>query len=63
VPRRRPRPVPASGANYLWAYDFVFNDCANGQQQRCLTVVDEDTWECLAIDVAGSIPSGRVIAY
>jgi hypothetical protein len=28
---------------------------------KCLTVVDEWTRECLAIDVAGSIRSGRVI--
>jgi putative transposase len=61
VASHRPRPVPATGANYLWAYDFVFDACANGQQLKCLTVVDEYTRECLAIDVAGSIRSGRVI--
>ncbi|MEP6918907.1 MAG: IS3 family transposase [Acidobacteriota bacterium] len=70
VPRRRPRrrvatggprPVPASGANHVWAYDFVFDTCANGQTLKCLTVIDEWTRECLAIDVAGGIRSGRVI--
>lgn len=65
-PRRRvaisrPRPLPATGANQVWAYDFVFDACANGQQLKCLTVIDEFTRECLAIDVAGSIRSGRVI--
>ena len=45
----------------MWAYDFVFDACANGQQLKCLTVVDEYTRECLAIDVAGSIRSNRVI--
>ena len=45
----------------VWAYDFVFDACANGQQIKCLTIVDEFTHECLAIDVAGSIRSGRVI--
>lgn len=35
--------------------------CANGQQLKCLTVVDEYTREVLAIDVAGSIRSARVI--
>jgi putative transposase len=65
-PRRRiaasrPRPVPATGANQVWAYDFVFDACANGQKLKCLTVVDEWTRESLAIDVAGSIRSGRVI--
>jgi putative transposase len=65
-PRRRiatsrPRPLPASTMNQMWAYDFVFDACANGQQLKCLTVVDEYTRECLAIDVAGSIRSSRVI--
>lgn len=70
VPRRRPRrrvatgrprPVPATGPNHVWAYDFEFDACANGQQLKCLTVIDEYTREGLAIDVAGSIRSGRVI--
>jgi len=61
VAESRPRPVPASGANAVWAYDFVFDACANGQQLKCLTVIDEYTRECLAIDVAGSIRSSRVI--
>jgi putative transposase len=39
----------------------VFDACANGQQLKCLTVVDEYTRECLAIDVAGGIRSARVI--
>jgi len=70
VPRRRPRrrvassrprPLPPTGVNHVWAYDFVFDACANGQQLKCLTVIDEYTRECLAIDVAGSIRSARVI--
>ena len=70
VPRKRPRrrvagarpkPTRATGANQVWAYDFVFDACANGQQLKCLTVIDEYTREALAIDVAGSIRSGRVI--
>jgi putative transposase len=61
VASTRPRPLPATGANHVWAYDFVFDACANGQQLKCLTVLDEFTRECLAIDVAGSIRSGRVI--
>jgi len=70
VPRKRPRRRVASGrprplapttANQVWSYDFVFDRCANGQQLKCLTVVDEFTRESLAIDVAGSIRSRRVI--
>jgi putative transposase len=70
VPRRRPRrrvasgrprPMPPTAVNHVWAYDFVFDRCANGQQLKCLTVVDEWTRECLAIEVAGSIRSRHVI--
>jgi putative transposase len=61
VATSRPRPLPARSANHVWAYDFVFDACANGQQLKCLTIIDEFTRECLAIDVAGSIRSGRVI--
>jgi putative transposase len=61
VAMHRPRPLPATGVGQVWAYDFVFDACANGQQLKCLTVIDEYTRECLAIDVAGSIRSGRVI--
>jgi len=70
VPRRwprrriasgRPRPTPPTAANHVWAYDFVFDRCANGQQLKCLTVVDEWTRECLAIEVSGSIRSRHVI--
>ena len=44
-------------ANHVWAYDFLFDACANGQSLKCLTVIDEFTREALAIDVAGSIRS------
>jgi putative transposase len=53
--------LPAAAANHVWAYDFVFDTCANGQTLKCLTIVDEWTRECLAINVAGGIRSGRVI--
>lgn len=61
VAAKRPRPVAPTEANQVWAYDFVFDACANGQKLKCLTLVDEYTRECLAIDVAGSIRSHRVI--
>ena len=70
VPRRRPRrrvatrrlrPQPPTARNHVWAYDFVFDTCADGRSLKCLTIVDEFTHECLAIDVAGSIRSARVI--
>ena len=43
----------------MWAYDFVFKACANGQQLKFLTVIDEYTREALAIDLGGSIRSAR----
>ena len=48
------------GVRRQWAYNFGFDACANGQQLKCLTVIDEYTLECSAIDVA-NIRSGRVI--
>jgi putative transposase len=57
----RPRAHSPSKANIVWAYDFVFDTTADGRQIKCLTIVDEYTRECLAIDVAGSIRSKRVI--
>lgn len=61
VATSRPRPLPPMAPNHVWAYDFVFDGCANGQSLKCLTVIDEFTRECLTIDVAGSIRSKRVI--
>ena len=66
VPRRRvavrrPQPLPPTAVNHVWAYDFVFDTSANGQTLKCLTIVDEWTRQCLAIDVAGGIRSRRVI--
>ena len=61
VASSRPRPLPANGPNQVWAYDFVHDACADGKKLKCLTLIDEFTRECLAIDVAGSIRSSRVI--
>lgn len=70
LPRRRPRkrvrtislrPLAATRANQVWAYDFVFDSCANGQKLKLLTVVDELTRESLAIEVGARINSLAVI--
>lgn len=57
----RPRPTPPTTYNHVWAIDFIFDACADGRQLKCLTVIDEWTRECLAIDVAGSLRSRRVV--
>jgi putative transposase len=61
VASKRPRPNVPNGANHVWAIDFIFDACANGQKLKCLTVEDEWTKEGLAIEVDGGIRSKRVI--
>ena len=51
----------ATAQNQVWAYDFVFDGCANGQKLKCLTVVDEFSKESLCVDAAGSIRSQDLI--
>lgn len=46
----RPRALPVAQANFTWAYGFVFDTTAEGKQIKCLTMVDELTRECLAIE-------------
>jgi putative transposase len=58
----RPRVLAPTGPNQVWAYDFVHDRCGNGQSLKILTVVDEWTRQCLAIEVAGSLDAARVIA-
>jgi putative transposase len=43
------------------SYSHLFDTCADGRPLKCLTVIDEFTRECLAIDVVGGIRSGRLI--
>ena len=38
--------------NHVWSYDFVMDRTHDGRAIRMLTIVDEYTRECLAIDVA-----------
>lgn len=55
------RVLAATGPNQVWAYDFTFDRCANGQTLKSLSIVDEWTRECLAIEVASSLTAARVI--
>ena len=55
------QPMKATYPNAVWSYDFVHDACANGQKLKCLTVIDEYTRECLAIEVSSAIRSQHVI--
>lgn len=70
LPKHRPhrrlrstsiRMMSVKHANQVWAYDFVHDECANGQTLKMLTVIDEWSRECLAIEVGARINSARVI--
>jgi putative transposase len=44
-----------------WSVDFVHDTLADGRVFRCLTIVDDCTRECPAIEVAFGIPGTRVV--
>ena len=48
--------------NHVWAYDFVQARTHNGKAFRMLTVIDEFTRECLAIEVARTLRHDDVLA-
>ena len=55
------KPLPKSiVANLSWSMDFVADGLIGGRRLRCLTIVDDCTRECLAIEVDTSITGLRV---
>ena len=50
----------AERANQIWTYDFVFDQSLSGKSLKMLTLIDEFTRECLAVEVGISITSERV---
>jgi len=62
-PTTRPdRPVlQAERPNHVWTYDFVEDATADGRKLRLLTLEDEFTRECLALEVARSFPAPAVV--
>jgi len=54
------RPI-LTAPNQEWAMDFVHDQLATGQRIRTLSVIDNYTRECLALEVDTSLPSPRVI--
>jgi putative transposase len=72
LPKKRPskrRTKPSVGimpkaekANQVWTYDFVFDQSLSGRSLKMLTLIDEYTRECLAVEVGISIKSEKVRA-
>lgn len=58
---RRPLPKPTS-PNESWSMDFVSDWLTDGRRLRCLTIVDDCSRECPAIEVDTSITGARVVA-
>jgi putative transposase len=51
----------AAHRDHVWSYDFVMDRTSEGRSFRMLTLIDEHTRECLAIDVARSLKSEDVL--
>jgi transposase InsO family protein len=51
----------AERKDHVWSYDFVFDRTRDGKPLRMLTMVDEYTRECLAIDVERRLDSEDVL--
>ena len=71
VPRRKSRKKVVTGAmlqpvaqtkNAVWSWDFVHDATTAGDAFRCLTVKDEATCFCLAIEVRRSFSQQGVLA-
>jgi putative transposase len=64
---RKPRAKPTVGimpkaekANQIWTYDFVFDQSLSSKSLKMLTLIDEYTRECLAVEVGVSMTSEKV---
>lgn len=57
---RHPLPLPVR-LNARWSMDFIEDRLAGGRPFRTFNVVDDYTRECLAIEVAPSLPAARVM--
>jgi transposase InsO family protein len=73
VPKRQPKRrrlwlndgscvrLRAERPNHVWSYDFMMDRTHDGRPLKMLTLVDEFTRECLAIDVERHIKSDDVL--
>lgn len=53
---------PATHKNAVWSWDFVYDATTAGDAFRCLTVKDEATCFCLAIEVRRAFSHQQVLA-
>jgi putative transposase len=58
--RPRVRPPMADRVNERWTMDFVSDALGDGRKIRILTVLDSFSRECLALEVAQSLPAQAV---
>ena len=58
---RGSKPHRATGPNQRWSMDFVSDQLADGRKFRSLTIVDDFTRECLAIEVDTALGGWRVV--
>ena len=73
VPRRQPKRrrlwlndgscvrLRPAHKDHVWSYDFVTDRTSDSRAIRMLTIIDEHTRECLAIDVARKLKSEDVL--
>ena len=47
--------------NHVWSYDFVYDRTRDGRAFRMLTILDEYSRECLAIDVGRKLTHDAVM--
>jgi putative transposase len=55
-----PVPYAATMPNDVWTMDIIHDSCMNGTKLRILTIVDEFTRECLALEVSTRVNSNTV---
>lgn len=51
----------AEHKDHVWTWDFIHDRTSDGRPLKWLSIVDEYTRECLALEVERGITSGRVI--
>ena len=51
----------AQRINHVWSYDFLMDRTEDGRQLKLLSVIDEYTRECLALEVSRSFAAQEVV--